>query len=313
LGEHQDLIVPFLMDFLDVPTLVSLGSTNKKNQGHLSEQVARRKFRFQAIKNKISNELLSADNLMPSRENVHQALRLRQEACRLIESGLRRVDHEFVMDDYDFTSACSVCSRDRLFADERKLLNAHRSGDTAEHLLMLPTAFYLSRNLICEKAAIPDGTPPSEELIKRVTEDLLRYLVYLAGAQDRMEGAVHQYEADSPFFEDGIFPLPIFAHPYADCYTQIVDQTAERIVCMGQLEAFRIASRRFVKENPHTLSCLLVTLILADRLTPPVMVDRMRLVVANHAARRGGEDDAPALTFSECEQDLWCWSDEELK
>jgi hypothetical protein len=141
LGEHDDLIVPFLMDFLDVPTLVSLGSTNKKNQGHLSEQVARRKSRFQAIKNKISNELLSADNLMPSREKVHQTLRLRQEACRLVESGLRRVDHEFAMDDYDFTSACSVCSRDRLFADESKLLNAHRDGNALEHLLMLPTAF----------------------------------------------------------------------------------------------------------------------------------------------------------------------------
>jgi hypothetical protein len=46
LGEYEDLIVPFLMDFLDVPTLVSLGSTNNKNQEYLSEQVARRKTRF---------------------------------------------------------------------------------------------------------------------------------------------------------------------------------------------------------------------------------------------------------------------------
>jgi hypothetical protein len=34
LDQHQDLIVPFLMDFLDVPTAVSLGSTSKKNQEH---------------------------------------------------------------------------------------------------------------------------------------------------------------------------------------------------------------------------------------------------------------------------------------
>jgi hypothetical protein len=34
LDQHQDLIVPFLMDFLDVPTVVSLGSTSKKNQEH---------------------------------------------------------------------------------------------------------------------------------------------------------------------------------------------------------------------------------------------------------------------------------------
>jgi hypothetical protein len=94
LGEHKDLIIPFLMEFVDVPILVS---TNKKNQGRLSEQVARRKSRFQKIKNKISNELLPANNLMPSREEVHQALRLRQEACRSIESGLRRVDPEFVI------------------------------------------------------------------------------------------------------------------------------------------------------------------------------------------------------------------------
>jgi hypothetical protein len=55
LGEHQDVIVPFLMDFLDVPTLVSLGSTSKKNQEHLSEQVAQRKSRLKAIQNEISN------------------------------------------------------------------------------------------------------------------------------------------------------------------------------------------------------------------------------------------------------------------
>jgi hypothetical protein len=135
LGDHEDLIVPFLMEFLAVPTLVSLGSsTNKKNQEHLSEQVARRKSRFKAIQNKISNELLSPDILMPSREMVHQALRLRQEPCRLIGSGLGRVDHE-------------------LFAEERELLEAHRTYDISEHLLMLPPAFYLSKNRIWEKPA----------------------------------------------------------------------------------------------------------------------------------------------------------------
>jgi hypothetical protein len=55
------------MEFLDVSTQVSLGFTTKKNQEHLSEQVDRRKSRFQAIQNKISNELLSADIMMPSR------------------------------------------------------------------------------------------------------------------------------------------------------------------------------------------------------------------------------------------------------
>jgi hypothetical protein len=213
-GEHEKLIVPFLMDFLDVPTLVSLGSTNKKNHVHLSQEVARRKSRFKAIQNKISTELLSADNPMPSREKVDQALSLRQEACRLIDSGLGRVDHKPI----DFTNVCSLCSRDRLFVDERKLLNGHRSGNTAEHLLMLPAAFYLSGNLICEKAAIPDGTPPpSEEMIKRVTDDLLRFLVYLAGARgDWRVGAPLEYVTCSPFFEDGMFPLRIFSHPDAD-------------------------------------------------------------------------------------------------
>jgi hypothetical protein len=309
LGEHEELIVPFLMEFLDVSTLVLFGSTTRKNQVHLSEEVARRKSRFKAIQHKISNELLSAENIMPSRDTVNQALNLRQEACRLIDSGLGRVDHKPI----DFTNVCRLCSRDRLFANERKLLNGHRSGNAAEDLLMLPAAFYLSRNLICERAAIPNGTPPpSEEAIKRVTHDLLGYLVYLAGARgDRREGDLLEYVTCSPFFEDGMLPLRIFSHKEADCYTQTVDQTAERIVIMGQLEAFRIAARRFVKENPHALSCLLVTLILADRLVPPVMAARARLILANHAAGRGGEEVAPVLIFSDYEKDLW-WSDEEL-
>jgi hypothetical protein len=103
-GEHEELIVPFLMEFLDVSTLVLFGSTNRKNQVHLSEEVARRKSRFKAIQHKISNELLSAGNLMPSREKVYQALNLRQEVCRLIDSGLGRVDHKPI----DFTNVCRL-------------------------------------------------------------------------------------------------------------------------------------------------------------------------------------------------------------
>jgi hypothetical protein len=210
LDEHEDLIVPFLMDFLDVPTLVSLGSTTKKNQEHLSEQVARRKSRFQATQNKISSELLSADILMPTRERVHQALRLRQEACRLIDSGLGRVDHE-------------------LFAEERELLKAHRNCDIAAHLLMLPTAFYLSKNRIWEKPATA-GTPPSEELIKRARDGLL---MHLFGAEHRIPCT-----AISPFFEDGMFPLRIFTHPNAADFTNFVHKLAERIVSRGSWKQF---------------------------------------------------------------------------
>jgi hypothetical protein len=285
LGEHQDLIVPLLMEFLDVPTLVSLGSTDKKNQEHLSEQVARRKSRFKAIQNKISNELLSAEILVPSREKVHQALRLRQEACRLIDSGLGWVDHEYIMDDYDFTSVCSLCSRDRLFSDERKFLKAHRSGDIADHFLMLPTSFYLPKNRTREESST-DGTPPSEELIKRLKDGPL---LFLWGAEDHM-GSAHESTSFTPFFQDGLFPLRIFSHPSAGFYTNMVDETAERIVHMGQLETFRIAARRFVKERPHSLPCLLLTLVQADP-----------------SAAEGDVDS----TLSDCEHDLW-WSDEEL-
>jgi hypothetical protein len=261
LGDHQDFVVPLIMDFLDVPTLVSLGSTNKKNQGHLSEQVAQRKSRFKAIQDKISNELLSATNLLPSSEEVHQALRLREKACRLIDSGLGWVDHGYIEgDEYDFTSVCCVCSRDRLFADERKLLTPHRSGDIAEHFLMLPTSFYLSKNQISE-ASSTDGTLPSEELIKNLSDGPLSYLWH---AEDHM-GFVHEMTAFSPFFQDGFFPLRIFMHRNSGCFTDIVCETAKQIVDMGQLEAFRIAARRFVKERPHSLPCLLLALVVADR------------------------------------------------
>jgi hypothetical protein len=285
LDEHRDLIVPFLMEFLDVPTLVSLGSTNKKNQEHLSEQVARRKSRFKAIQNKINNELLSADNLVPSREQVYQALRLRPEACRLIDSGLGWVDHECIMGDMH-TGVCSLCSRDRLFLDERKLLKAHSSGDIAEHLLMLPTSFYLSKCRIREESST-DGTPPSEELLKRLRDGPL---LYLWGAKDHM-GSVHECTAFLPFFADALFPLRKFGHQSAEFYTSIVHETAGRIVHMGQLEAFRIAARRFVKYRPHSLPCLLLALLLAD----------------HHSD--GDEEDEGGIII-DCEPDLW-WSDEE--
>jgi hypothetical protein len=174
---------------------------------------------------------LSADNLLPSREEVHQALRLREEACRLIDSGLGWVDHGYIDGDgYDFTSVCCVCSRDRLFADERKVFTPHRSAGIAEHFLMLPTSFYLSKHQIGE-ASSTDGTPPSEELIKRLTYGPL---LYLWGAEDLMQHT-HEMADSSPFFQDGLFPLRIFTHRDSSvgAYTETVHETAKWIVDMG--------------------------------------------------------------------------------
>jgi hypothetical protein len=185
---------------------------------------------------------------------------------------------------------CSLCSRDRFFADERKLLKARRSGEIA-NVLMLPTAFYLSKNRNREDSS----TYPSEELIKR-----------LDGPLKKLTGSVHECNRFSPFFVD---PLRIFTYPNAHSFTNIAEHTAERIVNNGQLEVFRIAARRFVKERPYSLSCLLLTLVLAERLTPHVLIDRIALFIANQSVGGGGVD-APTLTFSDCEQDLW-WSDEE--
>jgi hypothetical protein len=289
LGDHQDLIVPLIMDFLDVPTLVSLGSTNKKNQGHLSEQVAQRKSRFKSIQDKISNELLSATNLLPSREEVHQALSLREEACRLIDSGLGWVDHGYIDgDEYDFTNVCCVCSQDRLFVEERKFLTPHRSGDIAEHFLMLPTSFYLSKYKISEASSTDAGTLPSEEMIKNLKDGPLSYLWH---AEDHM-GAAHEMTAFSPFFQDGLFPLRIFMHRNSGFFTEIVYEVAERIVDMGQLEAFRVAACRFVKECPHSLPCLLLALVVADQ------------------SVAAADDAADGLLSDLCEQTLW-WSDVE--
>jgi hypothetical protein len=90
-------------------------------------------------------------------------------------------------------------------------------------------------------------------------------LLYLWGAEDHM-GTAQEMSAFSPFFEDDLFPLRIFAHQDSsvDFYTDTVDETAEQIVLTGDLEAFRIAARRFVKERPGSLPCLLLALALAD-------------------------------------------------
>jgi hypothetical protein len=106
------------------------------------------------------------------------------------------------MDDVHITGVCSLCSRDRLFADERKLLKAHSSGDIAEHLLMLPTSSYLSKNRIREESST-DDTPLSEELIKRLTYGPL---LKLWAGNLHME-SVHELTTFSPFFEDVLFPL----------------------------------------------------------------------------------------------------------
>jgi hypothetical protein len=58
-------------------------------------------------------------------------------------------------DDYDFTSVCGLCSQDRLFADECKVFTPHRSGDSAEHSLMLPTSFIIP-NIVGTMAGLVD-------------------------------------------------------------------------------------------------------------------------------------------------------------
>jgi hypothetical protein len=137
-------------------------------------------------------------------------------------------------------------------------------------------------------------------LIKRAGDGPLLYLV----------GAEHHIPctAISTFFEDGMFPLRIFVHPNSDGFTTLLHITAERIVSEGQLEAFRIAARRFVKERPQSLPYLPLTLVLAERLTPHFLVDHISMFITN----RGEDVVASTLTLSECEQDLW-WSDAEQK
>jgi hypothetical protein len=92
--------------FMDVPTLVSLGSTNKKNQGHLSEQSRSPQVSFPGDQNRSAWQLLSVTTLCLSWEGVSSSSSW--EACRLIRSGLRRVDHEFFYRQLWFTSTCSV-------------------------------------------------------------------------------------------------------------------------------------------------------------------------------------------------------------
>jgi hypothetical protein len=63
------------------------------------------------------------------------------------------------------------------------------------------------------------------------------------------------------------------------------------------LEAFRIAARRFVKERPHSLPCLLFALVAADQFV---------------AAAAAGDGGVQIYMSDLCEQNLW-WSDEERK
>jgi hypothetical protein len=244
-----------MMPFTDVPSLVAFGATNKKNKVAFSAEVQRRKGRFQGIRTEI-DELLK--DTMPSRKSVEKALGLRDEAARLIDAGLDWLEHEFIGGRELLEEGgppCFICSCDPLFADERKQLKAHESGDIANNLLMLPTLFYVSKNELFD-----DLEDPSNDDIAKAQ----RIVSFLWGAEDHM-GSVHEMTGFDEYYQDPEYPLRIFNHTLAQFYDELVHEQASNVVHGGNLHAFRFAAREIVKARPHSLPCLLFALASTER------------------------------------------------
>jgi len=249
-----------IMDYLDIPSLVSFAATNQTLHNLLQPAVQRRKASFAQIESQIV-ELLQP--IKPSRAAIQKALDLQQKARRLIDSGLGWLDHPYEFHDPSEDDEpedeegdyCPVCLKDPLFGEERMQLKAHSIAQLSQDGRMLPKIFYIS-----EHNDADDAPEPTRQEIEAVGG----FVVGIWGAEDHMQGV---YELMAPrFWSNPDEPLLIFNHPLANFYSEMVYQGVERIVTVGKLEAFRVAAREYVLERENALPCLMYALTVADHL-----------------------------------------------
>jgi hypothetical protein len=276
----SDFVAPLVMQFLDVPSLVALGSTCREHSRRLGEEVDRRKGRFRQIQTAI-RAVVSSLRPIPACE-VREALELQDEARRLVDSGLGWLSSKaHVQDRLGVPGACcTTCRRDKLFLTERLILKPHSFADVCQDCLMLPIQFYaLSSSLSKEQPLVGDICVDVSEASVQEMQQLISHLWQTERlsysrkhACQVLEQAIRRQSsstcgAASPYVCNLDFPLRIVEarHQHVSCRYdmeevrhQLVRRTAERMAgCKKCAEAFRLACRAYVQLEPFSLPFLL--------------------------------------------------------
>jgi hypothetical protein len=279
----NDFVVPLVMQYMDVPSLVALGSTSQHHLLLMTEEVKRRKDRFRQIQMTIHASVTSLRPIPAS--DVREALKLQDEARRLVDSGLGWLSSKtHVQDRLGIPgSSCSTCRRDKLFLAERLILKPHGVPDLCQTCPILPTHFYVSSSSLSKGSLVAgDGSEPCEEISEASVQEMQQLISHLwqterlsysrKHACQVLEQAVRRQSstascATSPYVCNLDFPLRIVEarHQHISCLYdmeevrhQLVRRTATRMVAYKKsVEAFRVACRAYVHLQPLSLPFLL--------------------------------------------------------
>jgi hypothetical protein len=239
-----------IMSFLDVPSLVRFGSASKCHHDLFQKEVLRRRARFGDIAKEIKALLATEfDSGHVQQGNLVQAEKLKAEAIALIDSGLNWIPNHLLK----WVSVSRLiepkmhctCSKDRLFLEERKQLKLHDLYTDLNRQLMLPSIFYHGV-FSTHGLEAPDAASLSK---------MNQLLISMCYAEDMME-SVHAMTKFTPI-QDPNHPLRQFNNPLAEDFCEFTyDLVSHLAVDVKAAEAFRIATRKFVKERPSSMPCL---------------------------------------------------------
>ncbi len=262
------ILAPFIMEFLDAKSLFMLGATCRTHRDHLQYEVKRRKQRFAKIQQDMQACVVGNHvQHQPSREQVKQALQLDQEARNWIDSGIGKLGHQTKHCSY---AICRVCSRDKWFQEEHLQIMPHRVADIVQCTTILPSILYCD-SLVSELGNNNTEMPAvSEDRVQRAEQSAKKiWLLHEEmkwSAYSMRELCVDGYIWDPTRPED--IPRDDRLH---ELFLKMFSHHAIHIVTQD-LEAFRIAARRFVLANHHhyhhhnALACFVYMLKLPNRL-----------------------------------------------
>jgi hypothetical protein len=244
--------------------------------------VDRRKGRFRQIQTAI-RAVVSSLRPIPARE-VREALKLQEEARRLVDSGLGWLSTKaHVQDRLGIPgSSCSTCRRDKLFLSERLILKPHSLPDVCQDCLMLPTQFYTSSSSMSNETLVGNSGELCLDVSEASVQEMQQLISHLwqterlsysrKHACQVLEQAIRRQSsstcgATSPYVCNLDFPLRIIEarHQHVSCRYdmeevrhQLVRRTAKRMAgCRKSVEAFRLACRAYIQLEPLSLPFLL--------------------------------------------------------